>query len=301
VTSLRFAVIGAGRLGASLALALRAKGLPLAAYTAATPAGRAKADDWLGGSALSDLCDIVLAKPDLYLIAVPDSALPEVASQLGDLLAGNPGVVVAHTSGATSVGVLEPCARAGAATLAFHPLQTFSDPVTGCERFPGIAVAVTPGEGGPNSPAAAMGFGLARLLGARPFLLADDKRTLYHTAATMACNYFVTLEHHARALFERSGLPADEALSMFMPLVRATLDNIETQGTVDALTGPLSRGDIRTVRGHLEALAAYAPDLVPIYKGLGLATLDIVRARNEIEAATIGELAGLLKEDEPLS
>jgi predicted short-subunit dehydrogenase-like oxidoreductase (DUF2520 family) len=85
---------------------------------------------------------------------------------------------------------------------------------------------------------------------------------------------------------------------MFMPLVRATLHNIETQGTVEALTGPLSRGDILTVRGHLDALGTYAPELVPIYRSLGLATLDIVRARHEIEAATIGELAALLNKDE---
>ena len=83
VTSLRFAVVGAGRLGASLALALRAKGLPLVAFTARTPAGRSRAESLAGRAALSDLRDVVSLEPDLYLIAVPDSALAEVASELG--------------------------------------------------------------------------------------------------------------------------------------------------------------------------------------------------------------------------
>jgi len=294
VTSLRFAVIGAGRLGASLALALRAKGLELVAYSAHTPAGRAKAEAWLGGSAVADLRDVVLMAPDLYFLTVPDSVLPAVASRLGELLTDQTGALVAHTSGATSVAVLEPCARRRATTFAFHPLQTFSDPTIGCERFPGIAVAVTPGAHGHDPEAARVGFALARLLGAKPFLLADEKRALYHAAATMACNYFVTLEHEAQGLFVRAGLPTDEALGLFLPLVRATLDNLEAQGTIKALTGPLSRGDVQTVRGHLSALARYAPNLLPLYQTLGLATLDLVEARAEVGATTIGELVTLL-------
>jgi predicted short-subunit dehydrogenase-like oxidoreductase (DUF2520 family) len=334
-TSLRFAVIGAGRLGASLALALRARGLWLVAFTAHSAAGRFRAQGWLGGPALSSVSDAVAHDPDLYLIAVPDQALPEVAAELGGLLAGRPPAAtavsgaaapagaagaatidaaapapdtaapdtqpdtprtpaVAHTSGATSVAALLPCERAGATTLVFHPLQTFSDPLTGCDRFRGTAIAVTPSGSPPDPAAADLGFRLADLLGAKPFLLADDKRALYHVAATFACNYLVTLEHHAQLLFIAAGLPRDEALSLFLPLVKATLDNVEAQGPVEALTGPLSRGDVHTIAGHLAALATDAPQLLPAYRVLGLATLDLVRARVELGTATIDELTGLL-------
>jgi predicted short-subunit dehydrogenase-like oxidoreductase (DUF2520 family) len=298
VTSLRFAVVGAGQLGASLALALRAKGLTLVAFTARTAEGRCRAESWLGGSALSDLREVVSLEPDLYLITVPDSALAAVASELGGLLIGRPPCVVAHTSGATSVKALDPCALAGATTLVFHPLQTFTDPAAGCGRFSDAAVAVTPADVG-DPPGAALGFALARLLGAHPFLLGDDKRSLYHAAAAMACNYFVTLEHSAREIFVQSGLPSDQALSLFLPLVRATLDNMEVHGTVNSLTGPLSRGDVSTVSGHLAALAARAPHLLPVYRDLGLCTLHIVRARGEVAASTIEELYGLLGPSQP--
>jgi predicted short-subunit dehydrogenase-like oxidoreductase (DUF2520 family) len=178
--------------------------------------------------------------------------------------------------------------------LVFHPLQTFSDPLIGAARFAGAAIAVTPSDPRPDSPAATLGFALAQLLGGRPFLLPDDKRTLYHAAATFACNYLVTLEHHAQQLFAKAGLPEEDSLSLFLPLVRATLDNVAAQGTVAALTGPLSRGDVGTIANHLAALAVDAPHLLPVYRALGLATLDLVRARGEVGPEVIAELAALL-------
>lgn len=301
--SLRFAVIGAGRLGASLALALQSAGASLVGFTSRSPEGRARAEGWLGRPAAPDVSALVGLSPDVYFVSVPDRALLEVADELGEALraavrddfdgptGGRP--VVAHTSGATSVDVLDPCRRAGAETLVFHPLQTFSDPLSGQSRFAGAAIAITAADGD-DSPAASLGLLAAGMLGARAFPLADGKRSLYHAAASVACNYFVTLEHHARDLFVRAGLPAEDAFSTFLPLVRATLENIEAQGAVSALTGPISRGDVETVAGHLEALRADAPHLLPMYRALGSATLALVRARADVEAALVDALAALL-------
>ena len=294
MTSLRFAVVGAGRLGASLALALKAKGLRLVAYSCATSAGRLRAEALLGDTASATLEDVISRQPDLYLLCVPDSALLEVSADLATLLDTTHERWVAHTSGSTSVDALRPCALAGATTFKFHPLQTFAESAEGYRLFTGAAVAVTPDAGGEASPAAHMAFALARLLEAKPFLLADKDRVLYHAAATLACNYFVTLEHLARDLFVRAGLPPEKALCMFLPLVSGTLANLRSKGAVASLTGPLSRGDLVTVGDHLATLTAEADSVVPIYRELGLATLDIVRARGDIAEERIEELAALL-------
>lgn len=275
-----------------MALALQARGAGLVGFTAYSPAGRASALAWLGTPASTHIADIVALSPEAYFLAVPDQALPEVAEELGRCLAAP--TLVAHTSGATSVDVLRPCADAGAATLVFHPLQTFSDPLSGWKRFAGIAVAITPSSSDDRRAAAEFGFAVANLLGAHPFLLPDDSRTLYHAAATLACNYLVTLEHHAERLFTLAGLPAKEALSLFLPLVKSTLCNMEAQGTVAALTGPLSRGDAPTIARHLTALATDAPDLLPVYRALGLATLDLVEARGDLDPAALDRLRLLL-------
>ncbi len=299
LTTSQFAVIGAGRLGSSLALALRSRGAHLAGFTCRSPEGRSRAEARLGQRASADIHELVSCSPHLYFIAVPDDVLPEVADELGGELGSARAVnrdapLVLHTSGATSVAVLSPCEQAGAVTLVFHPLQTFPDPVGGANRFAGAAIAVTPACGGVDSPGASFGFALARSLGARPFFLSDDKRSLYHAAATLACNYFVTLEHQAEQLFIKAGLDEQEALALFLPLVNATLENLRSQGSVAALTGPLSRGDAHTVGLHLTALANEAPRLLPLYRVLGLATLDLVRARGDVDPSVIAELTDLL-------
>lgn len=289
-------------------------------FTAASPAGRARAEEWLGSPASPALSDLAKLRPDLYFICVPDGAVVDVAADLSaELRAGieaapgtafpgtgpaagasRPGAtaprpVVAHTSGATSVSALLPCEEAGAATLVFHPLQTFPEPLTGAARFAGAGVAITPCSADPDA-AGTMGMKLADILGMRPFFLADGKRGLYHAAATVACNYLVTLEYLADELFVKAGLPEKVTLSLFLPLVRATLENLAARGPIDALTGPLSRGDAATVAGHLDALASAAPEILPAYRALGLATLDLVAARHEVDPEVLTQLHGLLAE-----
>lgn len=344
-----FAVLGAGRLGTSLALALRTLGARLEGYICRTSEGAARAQKWLHTPPTADLDALVETGAGLFALCVPDSALPTVASDLAAALSrraavaplpgcepdGEPdrGPVVLHTSGAGSVDLLAPCAAVGARTLVFHPLQTFSEPGTGSGRFAGCAVAVTPGDrqdvpppaaaaggtgagstetadrseaglsaagrGGDPASAQEVGYSLARALGARPFLLADGSRTLYHAAACMASNYLVTLQSYAERLFIEAGMPTDEALSLFMPLVRAAVDNLAEQGAVAALTGPLSRGDAETIAGHLDVLAGQAPAVEAVYRSLGMATLDLVRAAGRIDPESLARLAGLLTSPGP--
>lgn len=270
-------------------------------FTTRSSVGLERARALLGDKSCATIAQLAASSADLYILAVPDEALPEATHELALALADQPTPrertpFVLHTSGATSVTILEPCQRTGATPLAFHPLQTFSDPSTGASRFAGIAIAVTPLSGDHNSAAAQFGFALARLLEATPFFLPDDRRVLYHAAATLASNYFVALEHQARRLFVLSGLPEESALGMFLPLVKATLDNIERQGTVRALTGPLSRGDRETVLRHLKTLRAEAPDVYQLYAVLGLAAMSIVRERREVPPDVAGALTALLRD-----
>mgnify|MGYP000875304681 CR=1 FL=1 len=146
-------------------------------------------------------------------------------------------------------------------------------------------------------PVVAFGLGgvLAEALGARPFLLPEERRVLYHAAACVAANYLVTLEHVAERMFVEAGLPPDNALDYFLPLVRGAVENVSAQGTVASLTGPLSRGDVCTIVAHLEVLQQVAPELDPVYRTLGLATLDIVRRRPEVPPETIQALEQLLE------
>lgn len=295
---LRVAIAGAGRVGTALALGLLEQGAVLVGYLNRTEAGRRRAGALLGEKAAGSLAALLAVRPDLILLTVPDSALPQAVKELHAALTGpdqEQRPAVAHTSGAISVNVLDPLASAGCVTFGVHPLQTFCEAASGVEKLPGTAFAVTPGPRGGYE----FGAGLARGLGGHAFPLADADRPLYHAAAVMASNYLVALEHVAEELFQAAGLPAAAALEAFLPLVRGAVDNLAAQGTVQALTGPLTRGDEGTVALHLEVLQARRPDALPLYRTLGLATLELVQRRGNVPAATLARMAALLGDSSP--
>jgi predicted short-subunit dehydrogenase-like oxidoreductase (DUF2520 family) len=185
--------------------------------------------------------------PDLVLLAVPDSAIAEVARGV------RIGPWVAHVSGATPLTALEPHEK----RFSMHPLQTFTRD-RGAEQLDGAWAAVT----SETDAAADAAVWLAETLGLRPFPLADADRAIYHAAAVIASNYLVTLERTAAALFEQVDAPP-EAL---VPLMKRVIEN------GFQLTGPIARGDTETVERHLAALRERGPQFVELYRVLAKAT-----------------------------
>jgi predicted short-subunit dehydrogenase-like oxidoreductase (DUF2520 family) len=183
----------------------------------------------------------------VVLLCVPDSAISEVARGLP------PGPWVAHTSGATPLSALDPHER----RFGLHPLQSFDrsgDPA----QLDGAHAAVT----GENDDAREIGHELARLLGLQPFDLHEADRALYHAGAAIASNYLVTLHRAASDLFEEVGAPP----AGLEPLMRRVIDN------GFELTGPIARGDWKTVDAHIEAIRQARPEVEPVYRTLAEAT-----------------------------
>src|SRR6266704_3364590 len=185
---------------------------------------------------------------ELVLLCVPDAAIRDVAR---DLVPG-PGWI-AHVSGGTPLAALDPHER----RFGLHPLQTFTR-ARGPDQLDGAFAAVT----AETEEARERGFELARLLGLKPFELADEARPLYHAGAAIASNYLVTLHRVASDLLTAAGAPP-EALE---PLMRRTIEN------GFELTGPIERGDWETVEAHRTAIRAVRPDLEPLYDVLAEAT-----------------------------
>ncbi len=209
-------VVGPGRLGRSLALALAARGVDVRVV------GR--------GSAIS-------AAP-LTLLTVPDRAIAEVAAL------APPGGVLLHTSGATDIDALRPHRPAGS----FHPLMSFPPPELSPPELQDVPVALA---GDPEARAA--GLWLAELLEMRPFEVPGDRR-LYHASAVMAGNFATALLAEAAAVLALAGVPEDEAPALLAPLALASVRNAAALGPSGALTGPVARGDEAVIQAHLEAL-----------------------------------------------
>ncbi len=260
-------VVGAGRVGTALAVALRRAGHRITAASAVSQASRDRVENFLPGTVLLQPGDVVAAA-DLVLLTVPDDALGGLVRGLAATGAPLAGRMLAHASGRHGLAVLQPAADLGALPLALHPVMTFTGRPDDADRLAGISFGVT----APDvlRPAAEV---LVMEMGGEPVFIAEADRDLYHAALAGAANHLVTQVVQATDLLARAGVK--HPARMLGPLLSAALDNALRLGDA-ALTGPVARGDAETVAGHLDALRAAAPEALPAY--LALARLTATRA-----------------------
>jgi predicted short-subunit dehydrogenase-like oxidoreductase (DUF2520 family) len=260
-------VIGAGRVGSVLAAALRQRGHVIVSVAGESDASRGRAAALLPG--------VPLAKPtavardcDVLLLTVPDDMLANVVTQLSAAGAIHRGQYVVHTSGSHGLRVLEPATALGARPVALHPAMTFTGTALDLERLPDCVFGVT---AGPDERAWVSD--LVSELGASVMWVPEELRGLYHAGLAHGANHLVTLVAQAMELLGSAG--ADDPAAILRPLLQAALDNALAQGD-SALTGPIVRGDVNTVRAHVAEISRTAPDTLPTYVALARATLDRV-------------------------
>jgi predicted short-subunit dehydrogenase-like oxidoreductase (DUF2520 family) len=259
---MRIALVGPGRAGTALALAMERAGHDIVAVAARDRSQAEQAAALVGAKpfALGDALPAV----DLVLVAVRDDAIGEVAGALVPAMGEAGGVV--HVSGATPVGALEPLADAGFATGSFHPLQTLPNPEAGADRLTGAWIAITA-----FPPLRGVLHELATSLGARPFDLDDDRKAVYHAAAAAAANFPLAALAVSRDLFTAAGVPFEAA----RPLVEALVANAFERGPTESLTGPVARGDVETVGAQLAAISSESPQWEHAFRSFVAATADV--------------------------
>jgi predicted short-subunit dehydrogenase-like oxidoreductase (DUF2520 family) len=275
------AVIGAGRVGTALAVRLLDAGHRIVAIS-----GRAgtvdRAARYLPGVPIRPP-PLAARGAEVVIIGTPDDLIEPTASSLADEGALGEGQTAIHLSGATSLDALSAPRAAGAEVLSLHPLQTFPDVDAALARIPGSGIAVT----ALSEAGYVLGERLARDVGGRSFRLADEVKPTYHAAAVFASNYLVAITALADELFRDAGMP--EPAELFLPLQRATLDNVAAMGPAAALTGPAVRGDAGTVAANLEALAKHAPEALPAY--IALADVALHLGHRSGRLSTVGRAA----------
>jgi predicted short-subunit dehydrogenase-like oxidoreductase (DUF2520 family) len=266
-TGLRVGVVGAGRVGAVLAAALRSAGHVVVAAAGESDASRDRIEALLPGVRRRKPSAVARAS-DLLLLTVPDDMLPNVVSVLSASGAIHEGQLVVHTSGRHGLAVLEPARAVGARVVALHPAMTFTGTDLDLPRLAGCVFGVTAG-----AAEHAVAESLVADLGGRPTWVPEELRTLYHAGLAHGANHLVTLVTQAMELLSAAGV--DEPAETLRPLLDAALDNALATGDA-ALTGPIVRGDVETVRAHLVDIAATAPDTLPSYVAMARSTLDRV-------------------------
>ena len=283
---LRIGVIGPGKVGTVLALALHEAGYAVVAVAGRRLASAEALSRRIPGCVAFDRPQTVVDGADLVFLTTPDDAIAEVAAAVS----WRPGQAAVHTSGALSLDVLAAAGRDGASAGSIHPLQTFAGADEGRALLAGSAFAIE------GSPALLpLLRELVEALGGQPVELPPGAKTLYHVAAVLMSNYTVTLAKLVTDLWESFGVDRETALAALLPLLHGAVRNLETLGLPDALTGPVSRGDAGTVRRHMEALSLEAPELLGVYRQLGLATIPVALAKGSLSPGMAAELERVLQ------
>ncbi|HEY7011164.1 MAG TPA: DUF2520 domain-containing protein [Streptosporangiaceae bacterium] len=282
---LRVGVVGAGRAGTALAVALGRAGHEIVAASAVSDSSISRLRQRLPGTPVRQPAEVVAAA-DLVLLTVPDDVLPGLVAGLAATGAALEGRLVAHASGRHGLAVLDPAVRAGALPLALHPVMTFTGRPDDIDKLTGISFGITAPE-----PLRTVAEALVLEMGGEPVFIAEEHRDLYHAALATASNYLVTLVVQATDLLREAGV-ADPA-RMLGPLLGAALDNALRLGD-PALTGPVARGDADTVASHIAALRAVSPESLPAYLALARLTADRALSAGLLSAPDAQRLLGVL-------
>ncbi|QIX28183.1 DUF2520 domain-containing protein [Nocardioides sp. JQ2195] len=260
----RIGVIGAGRVGAVLASVLRAEGHEVVSVAGESDASRRRIDALLPGVTV-EKPSAVARDCDLLLLTVPDDMLANVVDVLAASGSLHRGQFVVHTSGRHGLAVLDPATAVGARPVAMHPAMTFSGTELDLGRLSGCVFGVTADDAERNVVTSLVGD-----LGGRPMWVPEERRTLYHAGLAHGANHLVTLVAEAMEMLSAAG--GDDPAGTLRPLLEAALDNALNQGDA-ALTGPIVRGDVNTVKAHLADLATNAPQTLPSYVAMARATM----------------------------
>jgi predicted short-subunit dehydrogenase-like oxidoreductase (DUF2520 family) len=284
-------VVSAGRVGAVLGAALATAGHTVVAASGVSRESVLRAAELLPDVPLLPP-DQVAARADLVLIAIPDDVLAGTVRGLAAVGALRSGQIVVHTSGAHGIDVLGPAAELGALPLALHPAMTFTGRPEDLQRIPACSFAVTADPA--DEVAWSVGEALVVEMGAEPVRLPQSARPLYHAALAHSANHLVTLVAEGADLLRAAGIePAERLLG---PLLSAALDNALRHGD-RALTGPVARGDLGTLRVHLRVLAEAEPAALPAYRALARRTAERAEAAGLLSAARGAEVAAVIEEE----
>jgi predicted short-subunit dehydrogenase-like oxidoreductase (DUF2520 family) len=294
---MKFSIIGCGRTGINLAVYLTEAGFKPSGFFSKSRSSAEKARKAVKGKGqIFNEAEQAGQNSDILFITTPDDTIEKVCSYIASKNGFKSNSSIFHLSGALSSKILTSAqgSASGKGNInigSIHPLQSFTPFEKGqTSPFAGINMSV---EG--TKEAVKIGEKIITALNANSFKIATDAKMLYHAAAVVASNYLVTIEDFAINLLSNAGLSEKKAYDILEPLIMGTLNNIKSKGSVNALTGPIARGDSEIVSSHMDAIEKDIPDFTSLYKIMGKYTLDIAEKRKEISEEQANKLTELFK------
>ncbi|WP_165006956.1 Rossmann-like and DUF2520 domain-containing protein [Neisseria yangbaofengii] len=261
-----FHIVGAGRVGQTFAALLsRHPDWQLSHIVSSSLPPNA-----FGATVLADMADLPPA--DVVVIATPDNAIEATAERLAHKVELSPQTVVLHLSGAKTIQVLQAVTERGALAGSLHPVFAFADAERSVAHLAGNLCAIE----AEQPQAVEILQQLAGALGLTAFAMPSEYKARYHAALSAASNFSVTLAAFAQNLLAPLVLPEALSRRLVGSLMQQSIDNLSKLPPLQALTGPIVRGDDGTVAAHLAAMTA---EERAAYRVWAQATLNLAAAR----------------------
>ena len=282
----RITLVGAGAVGTALLVRFCERGYRPECVVSRTRRSAHEVARLVGAPRWSMSMADIPEETTFLLVAVPDDALPSVVRRLAGEWAMREGTTLVHTSGVLSASVFDPLRSRRPVCLSIHPLCSFLGRDGRATDFSEVYFGV-------EGDDLAFADTIVKGLGGKPIRIPAGQKQLYHAGCTFASNYLVALLDMAEQLLCKAGLPEKEVPRVLAPLVDATLVNVGLRRPAAALTGPVARGDVKTVSAHLDALELDAPELTECYKALGEQTRKLAMRSGRLSYEVSGRLAEL--------
>ncbi len=285
-------LIGAGSAGTVITVALHQAGYPIAAVASrrleSAQRCAALVDCDNAGTDLATACQ----QAEVVIIATTDSAIESTCQTIAASTGFSAGQLVLHLSGALTSDALDTAREAGADTLSLHPVQTLVDPQQGADLLKSAWFCL---EG--SDSAITRGKDIANDISGKSTVIDRDKKALYHAALSLSSNYLTTLEATAVDMLIDAGISRQNALSLLMPLIQGSVETLASCDLPDALTGSISRGDVKTIEQHLYAMRDGPEAHLQIYRLMGLETLKLASAKGKMTQGSEEKIQKLLSGD----
>lgn len=261
----KITIIGVGRVGGALAIALSGKGFEVENLVVRNDKTAHKISEFIEPMPkISTLDEVFEISSDIVFITTQDFEIENAARKLAGKIK-NEKPFVFHTSGSLSSEILKPLQENGCLTGSIHPLVSLSEAVLGARRFADSYFCV---EG--DASAVETARKIVEELGGKPFTIETKHKILYHASAVTACGHLVALIDVAIEMLTKCGLDENSAKETLLPLIKSTVENLEVQSTAEALTGTFARADAKTFEKHLAALdESVSDEAKEIYLQLG--------------------------------
>lgn len=273
---MRIAFIGAGKVATSISIYLYNKGFRIAGYYSRSRLSAEKAALNTKSQVFANIKDL-LEGADLIAVTTPDDVIIDIAAELIEIQTDWKNKAVFHMSGVHSSNIFGRLDKKAAAIFSLHPMLAFSD-LNSDDKILKTAIFTLEGKGEKFSD-------LKKFLhqwGNQIVEIETENKVLYHAAGSVVSNYMVTLLDIGIKMLVNAGFNEKNAINIIRPLVQSTFNNIVDYGTEQALTGPISRGDLGTVEKHVIKIGEIDKGLLEVYKVLGIKTVELAKRTERI-------------------